>query len=269
MANTDEELAFAFAANLFDLFRAMARLPGGVLEESAAGCRHVTFPFNPMFKGVWATRVDSASVDVAIDENMGWLAGHDAPFAFWWVDPRATPHDLGPRLQAKGWIPWEVHAPALVAELDALDYGMCERVPPGYRQQRVTDEAALNDFREAFVAGFELPEWAAQAWVDATLTFGIEHAPWQCYVGYLDGRPVATNMLFTGAGVAGVFGVATAPHARRQGIGAAITLIAYQDARQEGYRHGVLFGTTSGTPVYRRIGFHDVDASISRYFWQR
>ena len=68
--------------------------------------------------------------------------------------------------------------------------------------------------------------------------------------------------LFSAAGVASVFGVATAPHVRGRGIGAAITRIAYQDARERGYRY------ESGAPVYRRIGFHDVDATMSRYLWR-
>ena len=262
------ELRFAFAANLFELFRAMAHLPGGLVEESQVAARHLAFPFNPMFKGVWRARLDPTNVDAAIDEAAAWFASHDAPFAFWWVDPRSTPQDLGARLVAKGWQPWELDAPGMAADLDALTYDVLERVPPGYRQRRVSDAAGLDDFRDAFVKGFEVPGWAGQAWVDATLAFGIEDSPWQCYVGYLDDEPVASNMLFSAAGVASVFGVATAPHARGRGIGAAITLIAYQDARERGYRYGVLFGTESGAPVYRRIGFHDVDATMSRYLWR-
>jgi GNAT superfamily N-acetyltransferase len=264
----DEELQFAFAANLFELFRAMAHLPGALIEESEVGGRHLSYPLNPMFKGVWRTRVDSADADAAIDDAEAWFLSHSAPFAFWWVDPRSTPHDLGARLLAKGWAAWELNAPAMAADLDSLSYEVLERVPVGYRQHRVTDEAGMNDFRDAFVAGFEVPGWAGQAWVDATLAFGPGDAPWHCYVGYLDDEPVASNMLFNAAGVASVFGVATAPHARRRGIGAAITLIAYHGARQQGYRHGVLFGTETGVPVYRRIGFRDVDATISRYFWR-
>ena len=114
----------------------------------------------------------------------------------------------------------------------------------------------------------EIPEWAGQAWVDATLAAGIEEAPWRCYVGRLDGKPVASNMLFNGAGVASVFGVATHPEARRQGIGAAITLIAYQEALEMGYQYGVLFATDLGAPVYRRLGFRDVGAGMSRYLWR-
>jgi GNAT superfamily N-acetyltransferase len=156
----------------------------------------------------------------------------------------------------------------MAADLIALNYDLMTQVPDGYAQERVTDERSLTDFKEAFVNGFEVPQWAGQAWIEATQAFGIERAPWRCYVGRLNGKPVASNMLFCGAGVASVFGVATLPEARGKGIGAAITLIAYDEARQMGYRHGVLFGTELGVPVYRRIGFRDVGATISRYLWR-
>jgi GNAT superfamily N-acetyltransferase len=266
---TDDELDYAFAANLFDLFRAMGHLPGATVEESQQLSRHLAAPFNPMFKGVWQSRLAEHEADDAIAETIAWFRARQAPFAFWWVDPRATPADLGARLQAHGFLPWEENAPGMAAELVDLRFDMIDQVPRGYTQERVTDERGLHDFKVAFVDGNEVPDWAGQAWVDATLGFGIENAPWRCYVGRLDGRPVACTMLFNGAGVASVFGVATLPAARGKGIGAAITLIAYAEAQRLGYRYGVLFGTESGVPVYRRIGFEEVGATMSRYLWRQ
>jgi len=265
---TDEQLTFAFAANLFDLFRAMSHLPGAELQELPQLSRHFAAPFNPMFKGIWYSRLAADEADQAIAESIEWFKGRNAPFAFWWVDPLATPSDLSARLLAAGFAPWEENAPGMAADLDSLKYELIGHVPDGYVQERIADERALDDFVEAFVRGFEVPEWAALAWKEATVAFGIEHAPWRCYVGRLNGKPVASNILFNGAGVASVFGLATAPEARGKGIGAAITLLAYDEARQLGYRHGVLFGTDMGVPVYRRIGFRDVGATISRYLWR-
>ena len=265
---SEEQLRVAFAENLFDLFRAMGALPNAVVEESDSGGRHLAFPANPMFKGVWRSRLSADQADAAIDGTVSWLSSQDASLAFWWVDSDATPVDLGDRLQAQGWVPWELQAPGMAARLEELDFAALGRVGGDYRQTRVRDEAALDDFRRAFVAGFEVPDWAAAAWVEATLAFGIDQAPWRCYVGYLDGEPVASNMLFNGAGVASVFGVAVTPGARGRGIGAAVTLAAYEEAQALGYRYGVLFATELGAPVYRRIGFRDVEATMSRYLWQ-
>ena len=263
-----DELRRAFVANLFELFRSMAGLPGAELDETGSLSRHCAFPFNPMFRGVWQTRVPADTLDDVIAGTIAWFRDRESAFFFWWVDPASTPVGLAPRLEANGLTAWEVDAPGMAAELADLRYDLTSHVPPGYTQERVTDEKGLRDFRDAFVRGFEVPPWAGQAWFDATLAFDIVDAPWTCYVGRLDGEPVASNMLFCGAGVASVFGVATVESARGRGIGAAITLAAYDDARQGGYRYGVLFGTELGVPVYHRIGFTDVDATVSRYLWR-
>jgi GNAT superfamily N-acetyltransferase len=265
---TPVELAAAVERNLFALFRAMATLPGGEVEETPHLSRHHAAPFNPMFKGVWAWQLAPDQVETAIDESLAWFQARQAPFVFWWTSERSAPADLNERLVGRGFSPWDVNAPGMAARLDALDYGALERTPPGFTIERVTDAVGLERFKQAFIAGLEVPEWAGQAWVDATLALGIGRTPWTMYVGLLNGEPVASNMLFNGAGVASVYGVATVPAARRQGIGAAITLIAYQEAQALGYQHGVLFGTELGVPVYRRIGFHEVDLRINRYLWR-
>jgi hypothetical protein len=79
---------------------------------------------------------------------------------------------------------------------------------------------------------------------------------------------VARNILFLGGGVAGVFGIGTVRPVRRRGIGAAITLAGYRDARALDYRYGVLFSTDAGRPVYRRMGLREMGASISRFLWR-
>lgn len=50
---TDGELSLAVLGNLHDLFRAMAGSLDGELSESPNISKHISFPTNPMFKGVW------------------------------------------------------------------------------------------------------------------------------------------------------------------------------------------------------------------------
>jgi GNAT superfamily N-acetyltransferase len=88
------------------------------------------------------------------------------------------------------------------------------------------------------------------------------------FVGRLDGRTVATNMLFCGGGVASVYAVATVEDARGKGIGGAITLAPLLEARSQGYRHAVLFSTEMGVRPYERIGFRTTQARINRYLWR-
>lgn len=264
---TDDELAGAVEESLYDLYRATARLPGGELDELQSYSRHHAFPSNPMFKGIWGARLDPDAVGAVAEEALAWHRERGAPFVFWTAGPSTEPSGVGPLLEPHGFRPWEVGAPGQVAELDALDWDALERVPEGFRVERVADDDRLGAFGRTFVEAFEIPEWAGRAWVDATRAFGIGRSPWDMYLGRLDGRPVATNMLFCGAGVATVFAIGTVEDARGQGIGAAITLAGLADAHERGYRYGVLFATELGAPVYRRIGFRDAEATISRWLW--
>jgi ribosomal protein S18 acetylase RimI-like enzyme len=131
------------------------------------------------------------------------------------------------------------------------------------------EQKTLEDWKDAFAEAFEMPVSGGQAWVDATLSAGLENAPWQIYVGYLDGKPVASSILFLGAGVAGVHGVGTIPEARNQGIGTAMTLKPLRVAREQGYHFAVLFSSRMGYPVYKRLGFREVACKIGVYIKER
>lgn len=266
---TPGELARAAQENVFALFRSMTALPGAELEELPSLSRHHAPPSNPMFKSVWNCRFGPDEVDDAIGDSLAWFRARAAPFVFWWLGPGTDPPGLRAALEAGGWDVFERDAPTMAAELDALDWGALERVPDGFAIERVRTDDQLEAWARTFVAAFDVPEFAGAAWVEATRTLGIDGAPWTIYLGVLDGEPVATNILTPGAGVAQVFGVGTLAAARRKGIGAAITLAAYRDARELGYRYGVLFSTELGRSVYRRLGFAECGTGITRYLWVR
>jgi len=277
------ELAATVEGNLYALFRAMAAvLPDGEINVTETLSRHLTFPTNPMFKGVWGTRLTADKIDAAIDENIEWFKARGAPFFFWWTGPSTEPHDLGERLIQRGLISMEEQqkelargivqtaagAPVMVADLTQMNAAVLEQVPSGFVIEEIRDEAGLYDFKRVFVETYSIPEWAGQAWVDAALRVGIGQTPWRMYVGRLNGEAVATNMLFNGGGVASVYGVATLPSARGKGIGGAITLKPLLEARAQGYRYAGLFSSELGIKVYERIGFKMTEARINRYMWR-
>ena len=280
---SDSQLARAVEDNLFDLFRAMAAsLPEGEHQESPGLSRHLSFPTNPMFKGAWRTSLAEADVEHAIDETIAWFAERKAPFFFWWTGPSTQPPNLGARLMRRGLLDMaeqqqalakdivqtEAGAPAMALELGQADAAWLARVPADFTIEEVASESALADFKAVFVESYGIPEFAGQAWVDATRAIGLGRTPWRLFVGRLSGRPVATNMLFCGGGVASVYGVATLPDARGRGIGGAITLAPLLEARASGYEHAVLFSTEKGVSAYQRIGFRIVPGRINRYLWR-
>jgi GNAT superfamily N-acetyltransferase len=280
--NDLRRLGLAATDNLVALFEMMSRLDGGEFEQSPGLGRHHSFPTNPMFKGAWRTQLNAGNADAAIDETIEWFRARNAPYFFWWTDENTTPADLGQRLLgrgfidmegaqqelAKGIVQTEDGAPVMAMRLADADPRVLDTVPTGFTIVPATTPRHLEDFKSVFVETYQIPDWAGQAWVDATIAHGIAPAPWRMFVGYLNGKPVATNMLVLGGGVASVYAVATIPAAQRKGIGAAITLKPLIDARDEGYIHAVLFATEQGAPVYRRLGFADTGTRINRFMWR-
>jgi len=278
-----QALSAAVEGNLFSLFRKMAEvLPGSEIIEGESLSRHLCFPNNPMFKGVWQTRLSPQHIDQTIEDTLTWFQQKKAPYIFWWTGETTQPADLGNHLERFGLISMEEQqrqlatgiiqtargAPGMVADLHAMNLKALDEVPDGFVIEEIADEASIQAFKQIFVEVYGVPDWAGQSWIDAALTLGIGRMPWKMYLGRLDGEPVATNMLFNGGGVASVYGVATHAAVRGKGIGGAITLKPLLDARKMGYRYGVLFSSEMGIHTYQRIGFQLTGARINRYLWR-
>lgn len=60
------------------------------------------------------------------------------------------------------------------------------------------------------------------------------------------------------SGVAGIYAVATIPEVRRKGIGEIMTVMPLNEARQNGYRVGILQSSSLGYSLYKKIGFKEV-----------
>jgi GNAT superfamily N-acetyltransferase len=104
--------------------------------------------------------------------------------------------------------------------------------------------------------GFEMPQFAVEGLFEVLSALGLtEESPWRNYVGRLDGEAVTTASLAFVAGVAGIYNVATLPKVRRRGLGTAMTIAALREARELGYRIGILQSSAVGTSIYRRLGF--------------
>ena len=112
-----------------------------------------------------------------------------------------------------------------------------------------------------------MAEAAARPFFDLYRAIGFdEESPFRHYVGTLNGETVASSTLFLGAGVASIWHVGTVPRARRQGIGAAMTLAPLRDARDLGVRAGVLGSSEVGLSVYEKLGFQTF-GRIVQYKW--
>jgi GNAT superfamily N-acetyltransferase len=257
-------LVAAIEGNIVALCASLGAIDGATVEDGPELLRFTTGIASPMFNGVARTRLDQESVEGAIDSAIGHFRARDVPMFFWWVGPASTPPDLGARLLARGFRQTWHDSPGMALDLDALPAD--PPLPPDFAIERVGDAATLEEWGRTFNAVFGSPDWVGGTWVEASRGAGGHQGPRSCVRGRLGGEPVATALRMDGAGVAGLYILGTVAHARRRGIGAALTLAPLRDARALGYRAGILHASPQGYPLYHGLGFRRY-CTLNRYLW--
>ena len=137
---------------------------------------------------------------------------------------------------------------------------------PDLRMVPVVDGSALKQWIHVASIGFRISEKYEKVWYDFFVD-AIFNPQFRTYLALLNGKPVGTSQLFLSEGVAGIYNVTCIPEARGQGIGAAVTLTPLLEAREMGYRIGILQASKQGHNVYRRLGFQDF-GNLSLYLWE-
>ena len=250
-------VAEAIEANPIDFWRTCcSHLPGVEFYEGPDMTWFATgIPFAP-FNQVLLARLAADGIDARIDEALAQFAGRGLPM-LWSVTPSARPQDLGSYLEAHGLTNAGTMT-GMAVDLGALNED--GQPPAGLVIERVTDLQTLEQWRHAYVHGFDLAEEFGRAFFDLYAGVGFDdRAPLRHYVGLLDGKPVAAATLHLGVAAAGVWHVGTAPAARRRGIGRALSLAPLRDARALGYRIATIYSAASGMGrnIYRRLGFQE------------
>jgi GNAT superfamily N-acetyltransferase len=216
----------------------------------------------PSFNRVLHAKFKSEDVDARIEAALAPFKSRNAPMA-WHTGPTTQPPELGEHLIVHG-LECTSDEPGMTVDLQSLDDDA--KLPPGVTIERVGDLAGLRAWCEIFTTTFGQPD-LVEATVAVETEMGVgEHLWRRLYIGSSRGKPVATALLFLGAGVAGIHGVGTLPEARRQGIGRAMTVTPLLEARTLGYRVGILHASLLGVGVYRRLGFEEY-CKLRRYVW--
>jgi len=255
-------LSKAIKANRFEWYGYLGRSPKAELHDSPNLTWLLTgVPF-PLLNTVIRTQGTRENVDEIIEETVAHFKSKNVTRFTWWVEPGTRPTDLRDRLLAHGFT-YAEGPPGMAVDLLALNEDIT--APSDLRIKQVRDAGTLKQWVSTLFSGFELPHTSEGAFFDLLIGLGFD-LPLRNYVGFLNEEPIATAELFLGAGVAGIYGVVTAPKARRQGIGAALTLAPLREARAMGYRIGILHSSEMGLGLYRRLGFQEY-CKMSHYVW--
>jgi len=212
-----------------------------------------------LFNWVMFTRLSSENADEKIQEVIDFFSSKGLPFT-WPVDPDDTPIDLPERLEKHGL---SLSAGrGMAVKLSEL------RIPETQDDlvfKRVNNQGLLQTFSRVLSTGYGFPE---STWDDLSrILIGVGLRDDYChYLGYLDGKPVSTSSIVYSDGVAGIYCVSTLAEARGRRMGSMITAAPLIDARNRGYKVGVLHPSDLGYNVYKRLGFEEFCRMV-RYVW--
>jgi ribosomal protein S18 acetylase RimI-like enzyme len=235
------------------LFRTSAALPGAeVWSRTDLLIGSLKVPIWPL-NTVTAARLTPRNVEGRIDEALGWFAVRGMPVG-WWIGPRDTPPDLGQRLARRGLATDDEEILGMAMSLSKIP---SEVQPVGITVERVTDAATLTVAADIVGRSFGAPPELANAMGRFAALGFADSNPMRSFLARLDGHPVGTALALRSGQDAGIFNVGTLEHARRRGVGRAITLAALADAKAAGCSHAVLQSSPAGHPVYESLGFRD------------
>lgn len=255
-------LVNAIKANRFEWYDYLGHSPKAELHDSMNLMWLLTgVPFRGM-NTIIRTKLTRDNVDEMIEETVAHFKSKKIKSFTWWVEPGTKPTNLRSRLLAHDFT-YDEGPPGMAVNLLALNEDIT--APSDLIIKHVRDAGTLKQWVSTLIRGFGLPDNNEGVFFDLFMGLGFD-LPLRNYVGFLNGEPIATAELFLGAGVAGIYGVVTVPEARRQGIGAALTLAPLREARAIGYRIGVLDSSEMGVGVYRRLGFQEY-CKMSHYVW--
>jgi len=244
-------------SNLRESFRVLAagrprgdiiELPG--LTIASLGARFQMF--NAAFLNSTATQVD---FERRLDTAREYFRSRGMAWALWicedWLDRSVrrrlsqTCQQYGLRLSSEmpGMTAAEIDKP--IRRLPDLEY-------------RVVDSAAgMADFRGIGAVCFHVPlDWFSEVFDESV---PASRPGFRCWVGYLDGMPVATAASVPSSQALGLYNIATAPGYRGRGFGEAIARHAIGDAVPGRADVPLILQSTSvGLRLYERMGFRAV-----------
>jgi hypothetical protein len=203
-------------------------------------------------------------VDDLIESTLGHFRSMNIRRLSWLTDETVPSAEINKALLAHGLTSRDAFATEMAVDFSLLPDSLPAR--PGLRIVPVDGEHVLKQWIHVASIGFRIEESFEKVWFDffADVIFDTR---FQTYLALLDGKPVATSQLFVSEGVAGIYNVSCIPDARGQGIGSVITLAPLLEARQMGYRIGILQASKDGYNDYRRLGFQDY-GKLSVYLWK-
>lgn len=213
---------------------------------------------------VVCTELPHEKVDELIDNALDHFKALNIRKLSWLAEEGVKASILKKHLDVRGLTFRESFAVEMAIDLEKLRDNT--RINDDLEIICVEDNDFLRKWIHVATSGFGMPSEVEDIWY-GFFSETVFDNPFRTYLAMLNGKPVGTSQLFTSGGVAGIYNVSSIPEARGQGVGSAITLAPLLEARDRGYRVGILQASSMGYNVYRKLGFDDF-GKLSVFLWE-
>ena len=209
--------------------RVLERIPGNPIgiafreiDETSVAFMAKNLP-SPSFNRAVGLRAEHEPIVASL---VAWYREHESAGCFV-LEPGYYSEGLGRRLVELGYCPSGFHA-TLIGEPASL-----EPPPAGFVIERVATAAAMEDYLDAYVAGWGLAARDHEGF-KANVRPWLDEPGWSLYLARIDNRPAAAAALFVRGATAYCADAATDPAFRRRGLQAALLRRRLQDAGAAG-----------------------------------
>jgi GNAT superfamily N-acetyltransferase len=194
------------------------------------------------------------TIAAEIQRVKAFFAQRSVPW-YWWLGPFPQPSNIAQQLEQNGLIFDRPALPAMAAPLPAPLPQLNPNVEVWQAESRADLQAASTIRRVAF----RFPDGVATNYFEAMADDWLRGDPARLYLARLpDGPPSAIGALIMGAGIPGVYVMATLPNWRRRGLGKAILTRILSEAAAGGHQLIALTAGKMGYPLYRQFGFEHI-----------
>jgi GNAT superfamily N-acetyltransferase len=198
----------------------------------------------------------AGAVNERIDAVLQYFRTKQAGEFGWSIGQDCQPENMASYLEQRGFYRLEEANIGLALDIFAM---RAEANP--VEGLEIRELRTVEDLQVLFkmeVEGFGSTEETAAYYCEMYENAGFGPGTrWRHFGGWWQGETVAATSLLFHAGVAGIYGVATVPAARRHGIARALVLHAIEVARQQGYHIAILSPTNMSAGIYSRLGFRE------------
>lgn len=209
------------------------------------------------------SRLTAENADARIAEQIARFSGWDGPFS-WDLYSHDQPSDMLQRLISHGFELDDEPGAVMVLDLTEAPETLFNTPAAGVRRIEHREQLA------EVIAVLETVWGGSFAWIDERLGENMTVPDYlSVYVADVDGKPAACAWIYFNlhSQFAGLFGGATLPDLRGQGLYTALLAVRAQEARQRGYRFLTIDAGSMSAPIVARRGFRQI-STVTDCVWK-